>query len=341
MKFPRIEQSDAVEISIVAPMHNEALCVDEFCTRVEAVLSQFSDSYEIVIVNDGSTDETRDKLDGFAASNPRLRHVRLARQSGQWAAIYAGFQSSRGEYVVMMDGDLQNRPEEIPLLINEIRKGFDLVSGRRAQRNDNVVLRRLPSALANWLLRKTTGCTVRDMGGFKCLRGEIAREFRMRAGFHRLLPAVVHLMGGSISEVPITNAPRFAGQSHYGIGRAIDVLFDVALLWFQSSCKSRPVYLFGRVSVSLAMLGAAVMFWLLNDKFTYGIDMGNRPPFLATVVIFLSSLGFMSLGFVLEFLSDLLNTVTDRKPYRIAEITGSATADHSSTHLSLIEQRAA
>lgn len=341
MKFPRIEPAPVVEISVVAPMHNEASCVDEFCTRVEAVLSQFSDSYEIIIVNDGSTDDTGHKLDGYAAANPRLRHVRLARQSGQWAAIYAGFQSSRGEYVVMMDGDLQNKPEEIPLLVNEIRKGFDLVSGRRMRRNESFVLRRLPSALANWLLRKTTGCTVRDMGGFKCLRGEIARELRMRAGFHRLLPAVVHLMGGSITEVPTTSAPRFAGQSHYGLGRAIDVLFDVALLWFQSSCKSRPVYLFGRVSLSLLMMGTAVLLWLLNDKFTYGIDMGSRPPFLATVVIFLSSLGFMSLGFVLEFLSDLLNTVTDRKPYRIAEITGSETADRSPTHLSLIEQRAA
>lgn len=341
MKFPRIEQSQSVEISIVTPMHNEALCVDEFCTRVEAALSQFSDSYEIIIVNDGSTDETGEKLDGYAAANPRLRHVRLARQSGQWAAIYAGFQNSRGEYVVMMDGDLQNKPEEIPLLVNEIREGYDLVSGQRIRRRESFMLRRLPSALANWLLRKTTGCTVRDMGGFKCLRGEIARDLRMRAGFHRLLPAVVHLMGGSISEVPITSVPRFAGQSHYGIGRAVDVLFDVALLWFQSSCKSRPVYLFGRISVSLLMVGAAVLLWMLSDKFLYGIDMGSRPPFLATVVIFLASLGFMSLGFVLEFLSDLHNAVTDRKPYRIAEITNSETANHSPNSLSLIEQRAA
>ena len=341
MPLHALKPANSVEITVVAPMHNEALCVEEFCTRVDAVLRQISDSYEIVVVNDGSTDETGTLLDEFAAANPHLRHVRLGRQSGQWAAIYAGFQQSRGAYVVMMDGDLQHLPEDIPLLLNEIRKGYDLVSGRRARRVDNFWLRRVPSVLANWLLRATTGCTVRDMGGFKCLRGEIARDLRLRAGFHRLLPALVHLMGGSVSEVATTNGQRFAGQSHYGLGRSIDVLFDIVLLGFQSSCKSRPVYLFGRVSLLLSMLGIAVMSWLLFDKFAHGVDMGSRPPFIATVVIFLSSLGFMSLGFVLEFLSDLLNAVTHRKPYRIASITQHESAESPAVSLPLIDHRAA
>lgn len=341
MPLHSLKLSDTVEISVVAPMHNEALCVEEFCTRVEAVLHQISDSYEIVIVNDGSTDATGTLLDEFAASNPRLRHVRLARQSGQWAAVYAGFQVSRGDYVIMMDGDLQNPPEDIPLLLEEIRKGYDLVSGRRERRVENFWIRRIPSALANWLLRATTGCTVRDMGGFKCLRGEIARELRLRAGFHRLLPALVHLMGGTVSEVSTTHTRRFAGQSHYGLGRSIDVLFDIVLLGFQTSCKSRPVYLFGRVSLALSMLGTAVLSWLLFDKFAHGVDMGSRPPFIATVVLFLASLGFMSLGFVLEFLSDLLNVVTDRKPYRIASITQQDSAASPAISLPMIDQRAA
>ena len=336
-----LKPSNSVEITVVAPMHNEVLCVEEFCTRVEAVLHQISDSYEIVIVNDGSTDGTGTLLDEFAVANPRLRHVRLARQSGQWAAVYAGFQVSRGDYVIMMDGDLQNPPEDIPLLLEEIRKGYDLVSGRRERRVENFWIRRIPSALANWLLRSTTGCTVRDMGGFKCLRGEIARELRLRAGFHRLLPALVHLMGGTVSEVSTTHTRRFAGQSHYGLGRSIDVLFDIVLLGFQTSCKSRPVYLFGRISLFLSMLGTAVMSWLLFDKYAYGVDMGSRPPFIATVVIFLASLGFMSLGFVLEFLSDLLNAVTHRKPYRIASITQHESAESPAISLPLIVHRAA
>lgn len=341
MSLRSIKPSDSVEITVVAPMHNERLCVAEFCTRVDAVLRKISSSYEIVVVNDGSTDDTGTLLDEFAAANPHVRHVRLSRQSGQWAAIYAGFQQSRGDYVIMMDGDLQHLPEDIPMLLAEIRKGYDLVSGRRARRIDSFWLRRIPSALANWLLRATTGCTVRDMGGFKCLRGEIARDLRLRAGFHRLLPALVHLMGGTVSEVATTNGQRFAGQSHYGLARSIDVLFDIVLLGFQTSCKSRPVYLFGRVSLTLALVGAAVLSWLLFDKFAYGVDMGSRPPFMATVVLFLASLGFMSLGFVLEFLSDLLNAVTHRKPYRIASITQHESAEGSAVSLPMIDHRAA
>lgn len=341
MPLQALNPPDSVAITVVAPMHNEALCVEEFCTRVDAVLRQISGSYEIVIVNDGSTDETGTLLDEFAAANPHVRHVRLCRQSGQWAAIYAGFQQSRGDYVIMMDGDLQHLPEDIPVLLDEIRKGYDLVSGRRARRIDNFWLRRVPSALANWLLRATTGCTVRDMGGFKCLRGEIARGLRLRAGFHRLLPALVHLMGGTVSEVATTNGQRFAGQSHYGLARSVDVLFDIALLGFQTSCKSRPVYLFGRISLFLSALGTAVMSWLLFDKFAYGVDLGSRPPFIVTVVVFLASLGFMSLGFVLEFLSDLLNAVTHRKPYRIASITQQESAESPPISLPLVDHRAA
>ena len=318
-----------VEISVVTPMHNEEMCVREFCTRVDKTLRTIADSYEIIVVDDGSTDGTSTILQELSRSNASVVPVTLTRNCGQWAAVYAGIQQSVGRYVVVMDGDLQHLPEEIPLLVEEIRKGADLVSGTRAQRRDNPLLRRFPSFVANSLIRMTTGCHVRDMGGFKCLRGDIARQLRLRAGQHRLLPALVHAKGGSISEVPISNPPRFAGESHYGLARSLDVLFDIAMLWFQSSFKSRPLYLFGRVSLWLWLLGSAIMTWLLYDKLVYNIDMGSRPPFIATVVIFLSSLGFMSVGFVLEILSDMLNALTDSKPYRLKTANLDSTAEES------------
>lgn len=306
-----------VEISVVSPMNNEELCAREFCTRVHAVLPTIAESYEIIVVDDGSTDRTAEILEELQQEIPQLRVVTLTRNFGQWAAVYAGIQESLGEYVVMMDADLQNLPEEIPLLVHRIREGHDLVSGTRNNRSENFLIRRIPSLVANYLLRATTGCHIRDMGGFKCLRGEIARELRLRAGQHRLLPALVHAMGGTVTEVDCQCPPRFAGQSHYGIGRSLDVLFDIVMLWFQLSFKSRPLYLFGRVSLGLLTLGTAIMAWLLYEKFVLDVDMGSRPPFIATVVIFLSALGFMSVGFILEILSDTLNAVTDRKPYRI------------------------
>jgi len=317
------------EVTVVTPMHNEEMCIGEFCARVDKTLRTIADSYEIVIVDDGSTDRTGAILQEISQANPHVRPVTLTRNCGQWAAVYAGIQQSAGRYVVVMDGDLQHLPEEIPLLIAEIRKGHDLVSGTRAKRRDGLLFRRFPSFVANLMIRATTGCHVRDMGGFKCLRGDIARRLRLRAGQHRLLPALVYAMGGSISEVPISNPPRFAGESHYGIARSLDVLFDIAMLWFQSSCKSRPLYLFGRVSLWLLLLGSAVMTWLLYEKFFHGVDMGSRPPFIATVVILLSSLGFMSVGFILEILSDMLNALTDGKPYRIKTVHLESTGEEN------------
>lgn len=306
-----------VEVSVIAPMYNEKECVREFCSRVDAAMQRLTDSYEIIVVDDGSTDGTLDALNECALEYTSLRVVSLTRNSGQWAAVYAAIRHTRGVYVVVMDGDLQNPPEEIHLLVEEIRKGYDFVSGTRQKRSDGVILRQFPSRVANWLIRATTGCHVRDMGGFKCVRGDIARKLRLRAGQHRFLPALVHAMGGSISEVDVSFPPRFAGKSHYGLGRSLDVLFDIAMFWFQSSCKSRPLYLFGRISLSLFLFGSVVLTWLLFDKFVHNIDMGSRPPFIATVVIFLSAFGFLSVGFVLEILSDMFDAVLDRTPYRV------------------------
>src|SRR5690606_21541125 len=167
----------------------EELCVREFFHRLYDALAAMGETFEIIIVDDGSTDHTPRLLQELRGVFPELRPLRLSRNCGQWAAVYAGLQLSRGEYVVVMDGDLQNLPEEIPLLISCIRKGYDLVSGMRVRRTESFLRRRLPSRIANWLLRATTGCAVRDMGGFKCLRGSIARSLRLRAGQHRLLPA--------------------------------------------------------------------------------------------------------------------------------------------------------
>lgn len=322
-----------VEVSVVAPMKNEEECVDEFCRRVSEVLTSTGEMFEVIVIDDGSTDSTAALLKHWAEADAHFRVVTLSRNCGQWAAVYAGLQQSRGRYVVVMDADLQNPPEEIPRLLAKIREGYDLVSGDRRKRSENFLLRRLPSMAANYLLRKTTGCGVRDMGGFKILRGDVARQLRLRAGQHRLLPALVHLMGGATAEIPVACPPRFGGQSHYGLGRSLDVFFDVVMLWFQSSFKSRPLYLFGRVSLGLFAFGTAIMAWLLYEKFMHGVHMGSRPPFIATVVIFLSALGFMSVGFVLELLSDTLNAVTQRMPYRITSITnGDAAAAAETTH---------
>jgi len=316
----QIGPGDPPQVSVVAPMHNEEQCAREFCTRVDAVLSGLGISYEIIIVDDGSSDGTPDILDQLLSELPRLRVATLSRNSGQTAALDAGISISRGRWVVVMDSDLQHLPEEIPLLLEVMEKGYDLVSGARTGRRESLWARRIPSLMANALLRATTGCPSRDMGGFKCLRGDLARKLNLRSGQHRLLPALVHLQGGSVAEVPISAPPRFAGTSHYGLSRSIDVMCDILLLWFQASFKSRPVYLFGRVSLATFIIGALIFAYLLVDKIFWGVHMANRPPFFISLMLIVGSIGFFAMGLVLELLSDTQSAITGRRFYTIREV---------------------
>lgn len=311
--------TEPVDISVVTPMRNEELCAREFVRRVDMVLEVLGRSAEIVVVSDGSTDQTEPILRELSTQYPRLRCVFLSRNVGQANALAAGIQRSRGDYVVVMDADLQNLPEDIPAMVAEMDKGYALVSASREGRPESKFIRLIPSKIANWLLRRVSGCTIRDMGGFKCIRGDVARSLRLRPGQHRLLPALVHLRGGRTGEIFVKAGPRFAGTSHYGIGRSFDVFFDILMLWFQASYKSRPLYLFGRVGLLLLAYDLLIMPWLLYEKFVHGVSMGTRPPFLVAILFTLAALFMFIAGFILELLSDTLNTTAGVDPFIVRE----------------------
>ena len=308
---------ESIKLSIISPMHNESKCVDEFMTRITNVMESMKITYEILIVNDGSTDDTEEKLKKFSKENPHIRILSLARNAGQWAATHAGIQQSTGHYIIVMDSDLQHLPEEIPLLFHKIEEGYELVSGKRVKRKESLFLRRIPSLIANYLLRTITQCPVKDMGGYKCIDGNLARKLHIRAGQHRFLPALIWLQGGRVAEVDISSPARFAGESHYGISRTVDVLFDIILFWLQYSFKSRPIYLFGRISLLIFLFSSIGFFWTLYQKIFLAIDMGTRPLFLIALVGVLSSFIFLAFGFVLELLSNVHIAVTDSKSYII------------------------
>jgi len=307
------------QVSIVVPMFNEDACVDEFHRRTTAAMTALGVRYEIVAVSDGSTDGTNARLQALAATDPCLKPRYLTRNTGQWAAISAGFRTAQGDHVVVMDADLQNRPEEIGLLLEAASTGADLVSGRRRGRPESAVWRLWPSRIANAMLRSTTGCPARDMGGFKCLRGDVARRLRLRAGQHRLLPALVQVMGGSVVEVDVHADARFAGTSKYGLSRAIDVLFDIVMLWFQTSFKARPIYLFGRISLATVALAVLVMLWLGLERIFLGTPMTSRPLFYVSMGAGMAAMMLMGFGFVLELLSDIHARITGQDPYMVRE----------------------
>lgn len=307
------------KISIVAPMHDEEACLDEFIGRVTKVLAKRGDGFEILAISDGSTDATNDMLKAIAAIDPRVRPLFLSRNIGQWAAIAAGLRASRGAQVVVMDADLQHLPEEIPLLLDVLDQGVDFVSGCRQNRTEGLFMRRLPSRVANWLLRATTHCQMHDMGGFKAMEGGIARRLNLRAGQHRLLPALVHLMGGSLREVPISAPPRFAGKSHYGLSRSIDVVFDILMLWLESTCKMRPLYTLGRIGLALGLVSVMGLGWIFADKLMFGEHLIERPALYVLLATGMLSVGFVFLGFVLEFLSSISDRQTGRTAYIVHE----------------------
>lgn len=312
--------NENIELSIVVPMHNEQECLIEYFKRTTITLDKLKIAYEIVIVNDGSTDKTEDIIREISSKDQNLVGINLARNRGQCTAIYAGIQQCKGNYIVIMDGDLQHKPEEIPLLYNKIKKGYDFVSGDRKNRSESFLLKRIPSKIANSLIRYITKCPVKDMGGFSCMNGDIARSLTLKAGQHRLLPAIVYMMGGSVSEVPVSAPKRFAGQSHYGIGRSIDVFFDIVMLWFQNSFKQRPLYLFGRVSLTLFIFASALFGWVLYGKLILLEPMGSRPPFLISIFLYLCSFGFITVAFISENLSNIYDLAGEKRNYVIREI---------------------
>jgi glycosyltransferase involved in cell wall biosynthesis len=312
--------SSLIDVSVVSPMYNEELTVREFVTRAYAALKAMNTSFELIVVDDGSRDKTESILAELSEQYPELKVVCLSRNSGQWAATYAGMQESKGKYVIIIDGDLQQRPEEIHLLVNKNREGFSMVSGLREKRKESYLIRLLPSMIANYMLRRITGCPAKDLGGFKCIEGEMARSLSLRAGQHRLLPALVWLRGGQIAEVPVSSDPRFAGESHYGLSRSFDVLFDISLLWMRNSFKARQIYLFGHISLLVFLFSFGLFAWVLYEKLMFAVDMANRPPFFISLCGFFISMGFMSFGFVLEIISDIQSTVSDRKPYFISKV---------------------
>src|SRR4051795_10406426 len=244
--------------SIVIPLHNEQENVTDLYDRLKAVMETSGDSFEIVFVDDGSSDDTFQLLRQIAGVDSRVTVVRLRRNFGQTSALAAGFDNSRGEYIIAMDGDLQHDPADIPIFLEKIAEGYDIVSGWRKERIDNLWLRRIPSRCANWLMARLSGVSIHDFGTtFKAYRREILTEVPLYGELHRFIPALASWLGASICEVPIKNVNRERGNSHYGISRTFRVMFDLLTIRFLLKYLSRPLHFFGTLGL-MSMLGGSL-----------------------------------------------------------------------------------
>src|SRR6202050_5404323 len=220
-------------LSIVIPIHNEEPSILPLYDRLTLVLEKLRSPYQIIFVDDAPPDRSFDLLANLVETDPRLKVIRLRRNFGQTAALSAGFDEAQGNVIISLDGDLQHAPEDIPALLAKIEEGYDIASGWRKDRVDNAITRKIPSRIANWMMARASGVHLRDFGTtFKAYRSEVIKDINLYGALHRFIPALASFYGARIAEVPIRNVNRAHGDSHYGIGRTFNVLFDILTIKF-------------------------------------------------------------------------------------------------------------
>jgi glycosyltransferase involved in cell wall biosynthesis len=306
--------------SIVVPFHNEEENITAMYDRLKAVMEQVGDSFELVLVDDGSTDRSYKLLEEIAAVDSRVLVVKLRRNFGQTSALAAGFDHSQGDYILAMDGDLQHDPAEIPNFIEKLEEGYDVVSGWRKERIDNFVMRRIPSRCANWMMAKLSGVDIHDFGTtFKAYRREVIHNIPLYGEMHRFIPALAASYGASICEIPIRNVIRERGKSHYGIGRTFRVFFDLLTIRFLLRYMMRPLHFFGLFGATGIFLGGAIsVFLLLLKLFTHQHVMDQHGPlFVIASVFILGGTQMVAIGLLGELQVRHYHTGTQRAPYTI------------------------
>src|SRR3984893_7983720 len=311
-----------LDLSIVVPLFNESGTFDELHRRLTAVLLVLGLASEIIYVDDGSTDGTREALAAVGERDPRVRLVNLARNYGQTAALAAGFDAAAGEVIVAMDGDLQHAPEEIPKLLNRLDDGYDVVSGWREQRVDNLWTRRVPSKIANWLMAKLSGVSLHDFGTtFKAYRAPVIKRIRLYGDLHRFIPALASWGGARIAEVPIANIPRPQNQSHYGLSRTWRVMADLITVRFLLKYVTRPLHLFGPLGFLSVGSGAAAAAWILATKLLTGapVFIAHGPLLLLSAVLVQTGIVLLGLGLLAELLTRIYMDGRERRIYTVAQ----------------------
>ena len=290
-------------LSIVVPIYNEAGNIVLLYDRIAAVMTDYGRSFEVIFVNDGSRDSSEAELTAIAKQDRRVKVINFRRNYGQTAALMGGFNAARGEVVVPMDGDLQNDPADIPLLVEKLAEGYAMVSGWRKDRKDNRLMRTLPSGIANWLISWSSGVNLHDHGcTLKAYRRDVIHNLRLYGEMHRFIAIYVKWYGGTITEIPVRHHPRTIGQSKYGINRIIKVILDLAVVKFLEDFDTKPIYVFGVMGIGSILLSFIAFFMALYQRIFDGISLIQTPLPLFSAVAFLLGLVCILLGLLAEIM---------------------------------------
>lgn len=320
-----------LKYSVVVPFHNE----EENCTilydRLKAVMEAVHEPFEMVFVDDGSSDATFKLLQEIQTVDSRVVVVKLRRNFGQTSALAAGFDQATGEYVIAMDGDLQHRPEEIPNFIAKLNEGFDIVSGWRKQRVDNLWLRRIPSRCANWLMAKLSDVDIHDFGTtYKAYRRDLLSQVPLYGELHRFIPALASWHGATICEIPIHNQEREFGASHYGISRTFRVFFDLMTIRFLLRYLQRPLHFFGTVGVLSGFAGFVIGMVLMLEKLILHVDIvpTHGPLLVFAAVLIVAGVQLLGLGLLGEMQVRHYHEPAKHAPYSVERVLRAPGTQH-------------
>jgi glycosyltransferase involved in cell wall biosynthesis len=309
-------------LSVVIPVYNEEENVRLLHESLRNALDPLNQEYELLFVDDGSTDRTLPILEEIQAQDNKVVVLSLRRNFGQTAAFAAGFDFSRGDVVVTMDGDLQNDPADIPKLL-ELIKESDLVSGWRKKRKDPFFSRRLPSMMANWLISKVTGVKLHDYGcSLKAYRRDVIKNLKLYGEMHRFIPAVASWYGVRVAEVETVHHPRMRGKSKYGISRTIKVVLDLITVKFLQSFSTKPIQFFGPFGILSGFLGFLILLYLSADKLLFGKDIGGRPLLLLGALLIIVGIQLIGMGLLGEMLVRVYHESQKKPIYVIKKILG-------------------
>ena len=314
--------NDEIELSIVIPLFNEEESVESLYAQLKEALEPLEQSYEIIIVDDGSTDRSFELLRGLHAQDKRLKVIRFRRNFGQTAAFAAGFEHAQGRVVVTMDADLQNDPADIPRLLEKLEEGYDVVSGWRVERWKSAWLtRRLPSVVANRLISETTGVHLHDYGcSLKAYRSEVVKNINLYGELHRFIPAMASWMGVSVAEIPVHYRSRQFGRSKYGLSRTIKVILDLLTVRFLLSYSTRPIHIFGALGLAMSGLGGILGLYLSVVKLALGQDIGSRPLLLLAILLMVLGVQMITMGLLGELVVRTYHESQGKRIYVVREI---------------------
>ncbi|HEB72386.1 MAG TPA: glycosyltransferase [Nitrospirae bacterium] len=309
------------KISLVTPVYNEAGNIDSFIEELIPVLEKLDPGFEIIAVDDGSTDQTFEKLKTHHNRDKRVKIIRLRGNFGQTAAFSAGFNYARGETIITIDADLQNDPADIPAMIDKLNEGYDIVSGWRFDRKDNFLTRKLPSMIANKIISWTTKVYLHDYGcSLKAFHSDVIKNIKLYGEMHRFIPAIASWMGVKVAEMKVNHRPRLAGVSKYGIGRTIRVLLDLITVKFLLSYSTSPIQIFGLIGMISGVAGFALGALLTIQRFFFEMPLSNRPALLLAVMLIFIGVQFVSIGLLAEMQSRTYHESQSKPTYVIKNI---------------------